>query len=468
MKVRSMLIGHVDLISRTRVAGWAADTEAPDRVVEVVVSVDGEEQGRVHAEDLRPDLRALRTLGAGHHGFSYSLPVPLSDSTDHTVAIRFAEGAQATVTHGIATVRASSGGAGGPLEIDHEPAFVSPVQKLPRYLIHVGPHKTGTKYLQESFRTLDTDLRSRRILYPRTWTNLDSPAHVELVSLLARRDPSLRDQFRELNRSDWTTIVLSAEDFVDLGTEALGYFGELVSPAAVEIVFYCRRWSELIFSGWQETIKHGSRRTFPEFAAGHLGNPSGSTLINYALVLDKFAAVFGSANVRLVSYSNLSASRANILRHFAETFLDWPHPPTSPGLANTSLGMFEAEMVRALNAIHWSRTGSESGQLYACYQRTAPLTDAAPIVREMERDIGVLKVNEGVPGLSTVHHDILAKYGDHLVPPKPGSRLFTPTLANVAFVRDTYALDPTCNAYLTKLYNELIVKNGLGDQAAAD
>jgi O-antigen biosynthesis protein len=73
MRVSPMFVGNVDVAQRDRIAGWAADTEAPNDIVEVVVVVDGGELCRVRADTLRLDLRDLGHYGEGRHGFDFSL-----------------------------------------------------------------------------------------------------------------------------------------------------------------------------------------------------------------------------------------------------------------------------------------------------------------------------------------------------------------------------------------------------------
>ena len=40
---------------------------------------------------------------------------------------------------------------------------------MPRYILHVGPQKTGTTYLQSAFAEFRSQLKARGIEYPRLW-----------------------------------------------------------------------------------------------------------------------------------------------------------------------------------------------------------------------------------------------------------------------------------------------------------
>jgi hypothetical protein len=85
-----MLIGHVDLLQRIAVAGWAGDTDHPDAPVEVSILLSGQECARVLADRPRPDVQALGTFGEGRHGFEYTFEPPLSALRSYEVQIQFA------------------------------------------------------------------------------------------------------------------------------------------------------------------------------------------------------------------------------------------------------------------------------------------------------------------------------------------------------------------------------------------
>jgi hypothetical protein len=87
-----MLLGHIDLVDRDVVRGWAADTDRPTGAVEVAVIVNGRLVGLARADQARDDLRDSATLGSGLHGIGYAFDPPLSATQDHEVVVRFAEG----------------------------------------------------------------------------------------------------------------------------------------------------------------------------------------------------------------------------------------------------------------------------------------------------------------------------------------------------------------------------------------
>ncbi len=82
-----MLLGHIDLVDRHAVRGWAADTDRPYGTLEVAVFVDGQLAGLARADQARDDLKDPTTLGAGAHGLAYRFDPPLSALQDHDVVV---------------------------------------------------------------------------------------------------------------------------------------------------------------------------------------------------------------------------------------------------------------------------------------------------------------------------------------------------------------------------------------------
>ena len=87
-----MLLGHIDLIDRHTVRGWAVDTDRPDVAVDIAIFVDGRLVDLVHADQARDDLKDAAALGFGLHALTYSFDPPLAANREHDVVVRFVEG----------------------------------------------------------------------------------------------------------------------------------------------------------------------------------------------------------------------------------------------------------------------------------------------------------------------------------------------------------------------------------------
>jgi hypothetical protein len=86
------MMGHVDTVSRSRIAGWAVDPARPGQPVEVIIRL-GERRARAVADRMRPDLSAVFEGATGRYGFLLDGgPLPLSPFVRTEVEVLFAGG----------------------------------------------------------------------------------------------------------------------------------------------------------------------------------------------------------------------------------------------------------------------------------------------------------------------------------------------------------------------------------------
>jgi hypothetical protein len=144
--------GHVDSVTRKTVAGWAADSQQPDRRLELRIEVDGREAGRVRAERLRPDLAALGKYGDGAHGFLFIFPEELAAGRDYSVSVRFEDGR--LLPNGVCVLRGDGTRSAPPPPVaatrplpapDSAPAAAA--GDAPAPILVTAPGRSGTTYL---------------------------------------------------------------------------------------------------------------------------------------------------------------------------------------------------------------------------------------------------------------------------------------------------------------------------------
>jgi hypothetical protein len=163
--------------------------------------------------------------------------------------------------------------------------------QVPSYVIHVGLHKTGSTYLQYRFREARAALAARGIVYPPQWENPRNFGHIVLANALACGNAdSLIQDFAALNASDAGIVLISAEDLCNLDKAGLDTLKALTAGNRVDIVFVFRRWSALIPSIWQESIKQGNTATLTHFLLPHMMKPHMSRLLNLDLRLAPIVA----------------------------------------------------------------------------------------------------------------------------------------------------------------------------------
>jgi hypothetical protein len=317
-----------------------------------------------------------------------------------------------------------------------------PETGVPRYLIHIGPHKTGTTYLQRSFAQLRPALRARGIDYPDDWGGADG--HHRLVEQLWANDlAAAQAAFDRLHRGEAATVLLSSETLAYLGDDDVARLHAMLRGQPATIIFYARRWSELLPSSWREMVKHGSLLTLPEFVLSCLGDPAASEVINFDRVLGRWGSVFGADVLRVASYSAVLDAGQDLLTHFASRFLDWPDmPETGVGRVNESLHMVDCEIIRSLNALEWTRARESRQRLY---HRFLAQRDRLPVgflvEQAMQYVVDTVRINDAAPGLAALHAAIADRYRPVLVPPlAPDGLLFAPRLGETLFIRPDYLM----------------------------
>ncbi len=135
---------------------------------------------------------------------------------------------------------------------------------MTRFILHVGPHKTGTSYLQEAFVRTRPLLAERGVLYPATWGRT---AHHGLPELLrGGADLRLKRQFAELCMSGYPVVLISVEGLATLPRPAVERLQTLIGPGnPVRIVFYARSWADRLPSHWKQATREGATQSLPEY-----------------------------------------------------------------------------------------------------------------------------------------------------------------------------------------------------------
>ena len=279
-----------------------------------------------------------------------------------------------------------------------------------------------------------------------------------MVGLRDAHVDRLKSQFEAIERDDPDYVLISAEDLSLLETPAVGLLKTLVGGNSLTVVFYCRRWSELLPSLWQEKVKHGYHATFPEFLNDETTDPFASEVMNFAKRLDIYSSIFGRESVKLVSYSNVCDDEVDLASHFFECFLpqhrrlfdDCPRPSASR--PNQSFPPRETEVIRALNAIH-DRTGMPADtklrEWYMASKRRFDLTDLFSAIQE---SAATLRFSDTSPDTHRLHVMLVSAYGDLMVPPVLPQRLFSPREADIVFYEQGYLANTGALRVLEDLY----------------
>ena len=323
------------------------------------------------------------------------------------------------------------------------------------YVIHIGPPKAGSKYLQTSLGGINRQLDRDGILFPvRLLSDSRRASHNNLHPLLGAGppQPAMEQAFEEMNAGPHRTVVLSWEGASALPKPALEYFRRLIGKRQVRIVYYCRRFAERIPSLWKQDVKMGGTETLPEAVVRAMRIPIKVEDLNPSLAWARWADVFGRESLNLVSFNNLRDRQVDLFSHFTETFLDWrgrSRPETV--MSNESPGAFDTEVIRALNAIHAARTGERSDALREAYLNTKDRLTLGVLPEAMERDTAALQLDDRAQPFLPVY-DAMMEFADRLATPQHGTELFARALSQVPYVRQGYLFQPGVQAALQALY----------------
>jgi hypothetical protein len=327
---------------------------------------------------------------------------------------------------------------------------------MPKYVIHIGPPKTGSKYLQSHLFHLRDLLLRDGICYPDNWwTKPDQIMHSPLLAKLQSGDTAdLSKTFAELNAAGHKVIVLSCEGFDDLSAQHLEPLGEAIGPHPVEIVYYCRRWAERIPSDWQQHIKMGQFATFPEFYAAYLRAPTHTAAVNYSLVWRNYADVFGRSSLRIVPYNTLRDRRIDIFQHFRETFLGWQGDAAlDEGLIqrNISPDLYDTEILRVLNYLYFRESGETSLKMRVKFLELRPQLNTRELIELMSADVAELTVTDADEPFDDAFSAMIA-YSDCLVSREFGDQLFERRRVGFRYVRSNYLVESAAVRELSELY----------------
>ena len=320
-------------------------------------------------------------------------------------------------------------------------------------IVHIGAHKTGTTYLQRVFHALRPALRDAGVAFPSEWIQSeDQPSHQRLYAALT---DNTADTLRtELLAQAAELLLISSEDLVYLQEPQIQSLRGFLDDAGVTIVFYCRRWSEIMPSVWQERIKHGFSETFPQFAAAALADPNRLEFLQFGSVLDRYAAVFGKTSLRIVCYNAVS----DLAGHFMETFLPEQAAlleKSSPVLEerpNRSLPPVQTEIVRVLNLIHRAHEGAQGSAVREWFLRDGQRYDLTRLSGTIQAHLTTLRLSDAEPALDTIHRRLWAEYKDCVVDPHPADGFFAPVVRDIPYAEPRYLADPVIRDQYDALY----------------
>lgn len=329
---------------------------------------------------------------------------------------------------------------------------------MPKFIIHVGPHKTGSTYIQQRLDENAKLLLRQGIYVPIHWRDSrENPSQTLLVRKLRGGDAAaISSEFAELLRTDHRIIAISTEAIAGCDIASLTAIRELLGESEFTIVYYVRRWSELLLSRWNEVIVQGGTTDFIHYASESLANPECSDVINTDRQVKRFVQVFGRPNVKLVSYDTVIERGGDIFRHFSRHFLLAPNVlPPSQSRANVSTAPERTELCRVLNFIDQEAGNYPSARITFALRRRKDinLEPLLSYIRGFKRSI--LLRDDREPIRQILQRNRIA-YADCFVPPVPPNAVYEPKVVSASFIGSEYMLAKGFAETVRNLWDELL------------
>jgi len=329
-------------------------------------------------------------------------------------------------------------------------------------IVHVGPHKTGTTYLQRRL-VADRDALLRRlgVVYPRTGQDVLF-GHHSLVPLFRKgvtgHSPELARLRTELGAGD--VGLLSSERFSRLKRVHLAGLREHFRDFDVRVVAYLRVRSELLLSYWSESVKHGNGQGFPEFLADVLAAPHASPLVNQAILLDTLADIFGKGNLQVLIYRRDGDLYAEFIEKVlgSASFASESSGVNEP--VNTSLPMYATECLRLLHHVAGADRRQDRTSIATRFMRyySDPASEAdrrrlSALFGERARTVDLARVDRAFLHLD---REVMSKYALNVSNAGPNGGFPESGVTDVQYVQESEAL--ACDDFrqlLARIYERI-------------
>jgi hypothetical protein len=215
-------------------------------------------------------------------------------------------------------------------------------------LLHVGPHKTGTTSLQKALlRTFGSD-RPQKTWYPKPAEF--GPGHAAIAwGVLGRKGyseprPALGELITEAKRAGAGKLIVSSEEFAASYRLGAAPLIDQTADVDLHIVITLSPIGRRALSLWQERVKHRFQLPLDQ---------AGDVLLNGPGLAANFTQFFveNFPNARLSVLVTNQAAPLDLFAFFTKATGIALNAPDAQGelVANRSLGLIEAEVMRGLN-----------------------------------------------------------------------------------------------------------------------
>lgn len=299
------------------------------------------------------------------------------------------------------------------------------------FVLHVGPHKTATTWLQRNFHHNAAALEKLGWLYPQTGERVAIAHHdlsdnqKEILDEKSRKVAQIRkilDKAAEKNLD----ILLSSEGFDKWRPNALSRLRGIVAPHELKIVYTLRDPISLVYSIWAQKVKTGGSKSFPEHYEEQIRKAGKSRSLDPLSDIDKFAAV-ENASLTVLVYDEIRRRDRDIFDVFSEDILGigkLPHDDAGSANDRDPLEMTEFMRAMLLRMGRWK--GGERvnvGRVFKHMLLQSTRKEIVAAVAGVPQARRTMSVPRDEETLLKMERRLLKKYSSVMVP-APGAKLF--------------------------------------------
>ncbi|WP_430459475.1 hypothetical protein ACQUQU_09675 [Thalassolituus sp. LLYu03] len=212
--------------------------------------------------------------------------------------------------------------------------------------LHIGPHKTGSTYIQQELFKHREKLFEQGVLYPDSM--LEMYGHTGLATAVKSGDLSAyRQELNDVN-SFAGDVILSSENFYNMTQDQISLLRQVLHFDDVKIIIYYRQPTIRLLSVWHEYVKSGITQSYPEFANRHLARPFISDELNIKRKIDDYLQVFSAASVHVVDYEKAVSSQSTLSSFFEAIGQSMPFLEKWTSV-NARIDFLDLEVLRSLH-----------------------------------------------------------------------------------------------------------------------